>query len=93
MYQYNEDEINEVQEKYFQKVNQLSLIRLPKKLKQKYLCMVIIQSLFDSKQVYTEKQVNEILKPVYMDYVMLRRFLIDFNLLNRENDGSKYWID
>ncbi|MFZ2489178.1 MAG: DUF2087 domain-containing protein [Anaerolineae bacterium] len=38
---------------------------------------------------YPEKQVNEILKQVNPDYSMLRRYLIDEGLMQREN--GVYW--
>jgi hypothetical protein len=56
------------------------------------LCLLWIIELFDPNEFYTEKEVNGILKPVYVDYVMLRRYLVDFKLLDRKKDGSLYWL-
>jgi hypothetical protein len=39
---------------------------------------------------YTENEVNAKLAAVHADYSMLRRYLIDFNLLTRSPDGSAY---
>ena len=39
-----------------------------------------------------EKEVNEILKTVYTDYVMLRRYLIELGYMDRNKDGSTYWL-
>ncbi|MCZ4150164.1 transcriptional regulator, partial [Escherichia coli] len=41
---------------------------------------------------YTEKQVNELLGRVYPDYAEIRRYLVDYALLDRKQDGSEYWL-
>ena len=56
--------------------------------------MVILQHLaknFQPGTLYTEKQVNEILKQSYPDYATLRRYLVDEGLLAREGGGGSYW--
>jgi len=40
---------------------------------------------------YTEKDVNNILRRFNEDTAALRRALVDFGLLAREGDGSRYW--
>ena len=45
----------------------------------------------DDKRLYTEKEINAALEPVYADYAILRRFLIEYGFLDRESDGSAYW--
>lgn len=42
---------------------------------------------------YSEKEVNEIIDEwhTFGDYFLLRRELIDFEILCRTNDGGKYW--
>ena len=40
---------------------------------------------------YTEKEVNNILRRFNEDTAGLRRALVDFGLLAREGDGSRYW--
>lgn len=40
---------------------------------------------------YTEKQVNDILRAYNDDTAKLRRDLIDFGLLKRQNGGRDYW--
>jgi hypothetical protein len=49
-------------------------------------------SQFDAKRVYTEREVNEILKlwHTWGDHVTLRRELINHQLLTRKSDGSQY---
>jgi hypothetical protein len=41
---------------------------------------------------YTEKEVNTIIRRFYVDVSGLRRDLVDAGLLNRERDGSRYWL-
>ena len=40
---------------------------------------------------FTEKEVNTILRRFHVDTATLRRNLIDYGLMARESDGSKYW--
>lgn len=46
---------------------------------------------FTPGQVYTEKEVNMIIRRFHVDTAGLRRDLIDAGLLERESDGSAYW--
>ena len=46
---------------------------------------------FEPGTIYTEKQVNTIIRRFNEDTAGLRRDLVDAGLLNRESDGSKYW--
>jgi len=41
--------------------------------------------------VYTEKEVNTIIRRFHVDVSGLRRDLVDAGLLDRERDGSRYW--
>lgn len=91
MFDFQPSEKQEVLEKYFNQENGLSLVLFPKKQKQKYLCLLWIKDLFALGKIYTEKEVNEILRKVYPDFVMIRRYLIDYRLLCRKTDGSSYW--
>ena len=46
---------------------------------------------FDDR-IYTEQEVNDMIKQWYLldDYVMIRRYLIEYHLLKRTNDGREY---
>jgi hypothetical protein len=50
-----------------------------------------ILAAFEPSVVYTEKEVNSILRRFNEDVSGLRRDLIDVGMLARERDGSKYW--
>ena len=41
---------------------------------------------------YKEKEINALLKVYYEDYITLRRYLIEHDLLARRPDGSQYWV-
>ena len=73
--------------------DQLILNRFPKKEKEKLVILKRITAEFDVSQRYTEKQVNTVLKPMYADYVTIRRYLIEYRFLKRKNDGSEYWVN
>ncbi|UNK16530.1 DUF2087 domain-containing protein [Paenibacillus sp. N3/727] len=62
------------------------------KEKQRYVVLREIATRFQLGKTYTEPEVNEILKGVYDDYVTVRRFLIEYGFIDREPDGSKYWL-
>jgi len=92
MFEFTQEEKQEVFDKYFESKESFVLSIFPKKQKQKYLCLLWIKTLFSIERKYTEKEVNEILKPVYPDFVMIRRYLVDYGMLFREIDGSRYWV-
>jgi hypothetical protein len=47
---------------------------------------------FETERFYNEKEVNELLKTVYDDFVTLRRYLIEYGFMDRKPDGSQYWL-
>lgn len=50
----------------------------------------IISNIFEKDTDYSEQEVNEILKPIFDDFVLLRRYLVDYKYLNRTRSGSIY---
>ncbi|MCG8572241.1 MAG: DUF2087 domain-containing protein [Spirochaetes bacterium] len=78
--------------KYFTpELNQL--LKFPKKEKEKLVVLRQICRFFEGEQKYTEKEVNEILKALYeYDYVTIRRYLIEYQFLARQEDCSEYWV-
>ncbi|WP_407311174.1 DUF2087 domain-containing protein [Desulfosporosinus sp. SB140] len=64
-------------------------------IKEKHKLVVIqeISKKFQEHQIYTEKEVNQILKFVYHDFATLRRYLIEYGFLKRTPDGSQYWLN
>ena len=88
-YQISEEEIKKVLNIYFKEER---LIQIPKKEKKRVIILLYISRKFQKNTYYTEKEVSEILKDVFEDFVMIRRYLIDYKLLNRNKEGTKYWV-
>ncbi|MED4219560.1 DUF2087 domain-containing protein [Priestia megaterium] len=88
-YQISEEEIKKVLNIYFKEER---LIQIPKKEKKRVIILLYISRKFQKNMYYTEKEVNEILKDVFEDFVMIRRYLIDYKFLNRNKEGTKYWV-
>lgn len=91
-YNITKEEQEEIEKKFFSKGIDGTLIKFPKKEKQKLATLRVIIQRFDLERVYKEKEINEVLKNVYADYVTLRRYLIEYGFLDRKDDGSEYWV-
>lgn len=68
------------------------LVRWPVKYSVQRLAMWVLWTLFDGRRVYTEREVNTILKAAnaFGDHVTLRRELVNHRLLARKSDCSEY---
>ncbi len=68
------------------------LVRWPHKFSVQKLAMWCLWTLFEQRRVYTEKEVNAVLKAAntFDDHVTLRRELINHQLLARKSDCSEY---
>jgi hypothetical protein len=68
------------------------MVRWPHKFSVQRLALWVLWTQFDGKRVYTEREVNEIIKRwhTWGDHVTLRRELIDHQLLARKSDCSEY---
>jgi hypothetical protein len=68
------------------------LVRWPHKFSVQKLAMWALWTHFDARRVYSEREVNEILKAwhCYGDHATLRRELINHRLLTRKSDCSEY---
>jgi len=68
------------------------LMRWPTKFSVQKLALWVLWTRFDSRRVYSEKEVNAVLKDAnaFGDHVILRRELIDHRLLTRKDDCSEY---
>ena len=79
-------------EKYFPNGVGQQLVRFPKREKHKIVVLRAITKLLDSTKQYSEKELNEIIQPIYEDYVQIRRYLIEYGFIDRQDDGSAYWV-
>jgi hypothetical protein len=68
------------------------LLRWPVKYSVQRMAMWVLCARFEAKRVYTEREVNSILRTAnaFGDHVTLRRELVNHRLLTRKSDCSEY---
>ncbi|MFS0864476.1 DUF2087 domain-containing protein [Fredinandcohnia sp. 179-A 10B2 NHS] len=73
--------------------DQKTIRQFPSKAKRIAILLEYITAQFFIRNVtYTEKEVNEILKKIYIDYATVRRELIEFRFLERSDYCKEYWV-
>ena len=87
-----EQEDSKIIAAYFKQGPHGPLSLYPVKEKKRIAIISHLTKRFVAGKTYTEQEVNDILKPIYEDYVLLRRHLIDFGFMERARDGSAYWL-
>ena len=65
--------------------------QLPQEGRKMEIILHFIVDAFPFDVTFTEKEVNTILRRFHVDTATLRRNLVDYGLMARESDGSKYW--
>lgn len=90
-YEITLDDKEKVIKAYFTEDGKLT--ELPKKEKKRIIILQEICKQFNPSQNYSEKSVNSIINTIFDDYVTVRRYLIEYNLMKRTEDGSVYWIN
>jgi len=91
-YAITQAEKQEVLDRYFGSDGQLMIKRFPAKEKRKIIILQKIMENFEPGRNYAEKEVNEILRQYYDDFVSVRRHLIEYGFLDRSGDGARYWL-
>jgi hypothetical protein len=91
-YAITEQEHAEILGMYFPEGPDGLMSLFPKKEKRKIALLKHIIGRFETGKKYKEKEVNEILKSVFADYVTIRRYLIEYGFMDRLDDGSMYWV-
>lgn len=86
------EEQDKILRTYFESGEILKLKSLPAKDKRKIAVFRKITDQFESSKIYTEKELNEILRSIYSDVATIRRYLIEYGFFERTNDCSRYWI-
>jgi len=82
--------MEELKIKYF-KNNKLMTI--PKKEKNKVPVLQIVLAMLKERSFeFTERELNEAIKEIYPDYSLIRRYLVDYKFLERDNYGRIYKI-
>lgn len=62
------------------------------KAKQAKFYLAMYELVFEDGKKYSEQEVNEILRPIYEDYMTIRRYLIMYGFMERTKDGRQYWL-
>ncbi|WAA08846.1 DUF2087 domain-containing protein [Fervidibacillus albus] len=64
----------------------------PSKEKRKLIVLQHMISRFESDKMYSEQEVNEKIKEMYDDFATIRRYFIEYGFMDRNKDGSRYWV-
>ena len=66
----------------------------PVRQKVQRMAAAYLAACFQPGREYSERQVNQLLLQwhTFGDWAMLRRVLFDWGYLDRERDGSRYWL-
>ncbi|MCA1057500.1 DUF2087 domain-containing protein [Rossellomorea aquimaris] len=88
-YNITQEEQDKILKKYF---SEGILTKFPPKEKQRLVILREISKQLKENDHYDEKELNQLLKSMYDDYVLIRRYLIEYGFLDRKPDGSKYWV-
>jgi len=91
-YGITENEREKVLQTYFKNGLDGAVDIFPSKEKRKIIVLQHILKRFETNKKYSEKEVNEIIKTAHDDYVTVRRYFIEYGFLDRDNDGSQYWV-
>lgn len=92
-YDITNKEYEKVLEKYFPDGVEARLKTFSMKEKNKIVVLTEISKRFQAGRIYSEKDVDVILKEVYPDdHVVIRRYLIQYGFMDRRKDCSEYWI-
>lgn len=68
------------------------LKRIPTKRKKFEAILRYVVQAFEPDRRYTEKEVNEILGQYNEDTAVLRRGLVDYQMMDRDPGGTAYWL-
>lgn len=88
-YNITQDEQEQIVKKYFAEGK---LTKFPQREKQKLVVLREISTHLETNYQYDEHALNQILRGFYEDYVLIRRYLVDYGFLDRKSDGSSYWL-
>ena len=66
----------------------------PSRMKVQRMAAALLARRFEPGRDYTETEVNMVLLDghTFADWALLRRVLCDWRFLDRESDGSRYWV-
>lgn len=88
-YNITQDEHEQFVHKYF---SDGVLTKFPQKEKQRLVILREISNHLQKDYHYDEQELNQLLNGFYEDYILIRRYLVDYGFLDRTADGSRYWV-
>jgi len=68
-----------------------SLKQIPSQPGKLQIILDYVVEAFTPGVLYTEKEVNTLMRRFHIDTAALRRYLVDRGMLERKSDGSQYW--
>ena len=77
-------------DKFFEKCVKHNII--PRNDFEKQAILIRLMRDFEDNRKYAEQEVNEKLKKYFEDYTTLRRELINFGYMQRNNLNGEYWV-
>ncbi|MDR0530922.1 MAG: DUF2087 domain-containing protein [Oscillospiraceae bacterium] len=83
----------DIREIFFGEFELPVLERIPTDEKKKMIVLRELTALFEPMRDYTEREINETLRPIYENYAELRECLIDYGFLERTRNGKEYWVN
>lgn len=89
-YDMTDQEKEKIIQTYFNEVGMLK--NYPSKEKRKIIVLQYLCKNFKVGKVYSEVEVNRVLKRIWEDHVTLRRALIEYGFMERAHDGQTYWL-
>lgn len=90
-YAVTEEEEAKILKNCFASLDPLVLKALSPKEKKKIVALRRIAGCFALGRRYSEQEVNGILKPIYGDFALVRRYLVEYGFLKRTRDCAAYW--
>lgn len=91
-YDITKEEQEGIIKKFFTEGTNGMLKKFPPNEKQRLIVLREIAKHIEIGRTYDEKELNQVLKNFFDDYVMLRRYLIEYGILDRKPDGRQYWL-
>ncbi|WP_249730514.1 DUF2087 domain-containing protein [Paenibacillus sp. J2TS4] len=76
----------------FKSLSPLRLKDFSPKAKKKVIILARIAEEFEAGRKYSEKEVIDILKNIFDDHAVLRRYLVDYGFMDRISNGREYWV-
>jgi len=91
-YNTTDEEAQKIIDIFFSSRDPLVLKTFSSKEKNKLVILRLISEQFQRVKRYEEKEVNDIIKPIYSDFATIRRYLIEYGFMDRTGDCKEYWL-